>query len=65
MGNIGISELLLLIFLVLLLFGARRIPEIGASLGKALKEFRKANRESGEPPESENSKNPSGTKKES
>lgn len=45
MGNIGISELLLLIFLVLLLFGARRIPEIGASLGKALKEFRKANRE--------------------
>lgn len=43
MGNIGISELLLLVFLVLLLFGARRIPDLGAALGKALREFRKAN----------------------
>ncbi len=43
MGNIGFSELLLLIFLVLLLFGARRIPDLGASIGKALREFRKAN----------------------
>ena len=43
MGNIGLSELLLLIFLVLLLFGARRIPDLGASIGKALREFRKAN----------------------
>ena len=43
MGNIGFSELLLLIFLVLLLFGARRIPDLGASIGKALKEIRKAN----------------------
>lgn len=42
MGNIGIPELLLIIFLVLLLFGAHRIPELGASLGKALSEFRKA-----------------------
>ncbi len=45
MGNIGFSELLLLIFLVLLLFGARRIPDLGASIGKALREFRKANSE--------------------
>lgn len=45
MGNIGISELLLLVFLVLLLFGARRIPDLGASIGKALREFRKANGE--------------------
>lgn len=45
MGNIGFSELLLLIFLVLLLFGARRIPDLGASIGKALREFRKASSE--------------------
>jgi sec-independent protein translocase protein TatA len=49
MGNIGISELLLLVFLVLLLFGARRIPDLGAAIGKALREFRKAN--NGESPD--------------
>ncbi|MDY6284276.1 MAG: twin-arginine translocase TatA/TatE family subunit [Fibrobacter sp.] len=43
--GIGIPELLLLVFLAILLLGARRIPELGASLGKALREFRKAKKE--------------------
>jgi sec-independent protein translocase protein TatA len=38
--NIGITEGLILAFIVLLLFGARRLPEIGASLGKGIREFR-------------------------
>lgn len=38
--NIGIPEGLILLFIVLLLFGARRLPEIGASLGKGIREFR-------------------------
>lgn len=56
MGNIGIPELILIVFLVLLLFGAHRIPEIGASLGKAIREFRKAQKESGDSPEDKDEK---------
>jgi sec-independent protein translocase protein TatA len=43
--NIGIPELILLIFLVILLFGARRIPEIAENLGKALRKFKEASQE--------------------
>lgn len=38
--NIGIPEGLILLFIVLLLFGAKRLPEIGGSLGKGIREFR-------------------------
>ena len=44
-GGIGSSELLLLFLLILLLFGAKRLPEIGRSVGKGLREFRKAVKE--------------------
>ena len=54
--GIGIPELLLLVFLAILLLGARRIPELGASLGKALREFRKAKKEVEDEKASENSK---------
>ncbi|MDD5699390.1 MAG: twin-arginine translocase TatA/TatE family subunit [Victivallaceae bacterium] len=40
--GIGWQELLLIFFIVLLVFGARRIPEIARSLGKATREFKKA-----------------------
>jgi sec-independent protein translocase protein TatA len=45
MGSIGWSEIMLIFFAVLLLFGTRRLPEVGRSLGKAIKEFKKAGRE--------------------
>lgn len=41
-GSLGIPELLLIFVVVLIVFGPRRIPEIGRTLGKALAEFRKA-----------------------
>ena len=41
-GSLGIQELLLIFAVVLIIFGPRRIPEIGRTLGKALAEFRKA-----------------------
>jgi sec-independent protein translocase protein TatA len=41
-GNIGWTEGLLIAFLLLLLFGARRLPEIGQSLGKGIREFKKS-----------------------
>jgi len=41
-GSIGWTEGLLIAFLFLLLFGARRLPEIGQSLGKGIREFKKS-----------------------
>lgn len=45
--NIGITEGVILLFIVLLLFGAKRLPEIGGSLGKGIREFKKSVREVG------------------
>lgn len=42
MGRIGIGELAVLFLVVLLLFGAKRLPEIGRSLGEAIKSFKDA-----------------------
>jgi sec-independent protein translocase protein TatA len=39
-GNLGMWEMLIILFIVLLLFGARRLPEIGGSLGKGIREFK-------------------------
>ena len=40
MPYIGTGEIVLLLLLALLLFGARRLPEIGRSLGKGMREFK-------------------------
>ncbi len=42
MGRIGLPEILLILFIVLLLFGSKRLPEIGKAIGEGLKEFKKA-----------------------
>ena len=42
MGEIGFDKLLLILVVVLLLFGARRLPEIGASFGKGIREFKRS-----------------------
>ncbi|MGB7316160.1 MAG: twin-arginine translocase TatA/TatE family subunit [Nodosilinea sp.] len=39
--NIGVMELLVLIVIVLLLFGSKRIPELARGLGSGVREFRK------------------------
>ena len=39
-GEIGLDKLVLLLVVFLLLFGAKRIPEIGRSLGKGIREFK-------------------------
>ena len=41
LGNFGFTELLMILVIVLVLFGARRVPEIGASIGKGIREFKK------------------------
>jgi len=42
MGPIGVPELLIILVLVLILFGAGRLPEVMSSMGKGVREFRKA-----------------------
>ena len=42
MFNIGWPELILILFVCLLLFGAGRLPEIARQLGKAIQEFKKS-----------------------
>ena len=44
-GNIGFPELLVILLIVLLLFGAKRLPEIARGLGKSLSEFKKGLKE--------------------
>ena len=41
-GGFGLPEIILILFIVLLLFGATRLPQLAKSMGSAIKEFRKA-----------------------
>ena len=41
-GNLGFMEIVGILLLVLLLFGAKRLPEIGASMGKGIREFKRS-----------------------
>ncbi|MCD6451616.1 MAG: twin-arginine translocase TatA/TatE family subunit [Acidobacteria bacterium] len=41
-GSIGIPELLLIFGIVLLLFGAKKLPEVGRGLGRGIKNFKEA-----------------------
>ena len=45
LGGLGMWEMLLIFLVVLLLFGAKRLPEIGSSLGKGIREFKGSIRE--------------------
>ncbi len=42
MGNLGTTEILLIAFVVLLLFGGKKIPELMRGLGKGVREFKDA-----------------------
>lgn len=44
-GSLGMPELVIILVIVLLIFGAGKIPEIARSLGKGIKEFKKAGKE--------------------
>ena len=44
MGNIGATEIILILLVVVLLFGGRKIPELMKGIGQGMKEFKKASR---------------------
>ena len=54
MGLPGGSEIILIIFVILLLFGAKKLPELSRSLGKSLGEFKKGQQEGEIPDDSMN-----------
>lgn len=45
MGFLGGQELLIILAIVIILFGAKKIPELASGLGKGIKEFKKASKD--------------------
>jgi sec-independent protein translocase protein TatA len=48
MFGIGMPELLVILVIILIIFGAGKLPEIGSALGRGIKNFKKATREPSE-----------------
>jgi sec-independent protein translocase protein TatA len=44
MGKIGLTEIILILLVVVLLFGGRKIPELMKGIGQGMKEFKKASK---------------------
>lgn len=42
LGNLGFGEIMIILLVVLVVFGAKRMPEIGASFGKGIREFKRS-----------------------
>jgi sec-independent protein translocase protein TatA len=49
MGNFGATEIILILLVIVLLFGGRKIPELMKGLGQGLRDFKKASRVEDEP----------------
>jgi len=49
MGNLGATEIILILLVVVLLFGGRKIPELMKGIGQGMKEFKKASHVGDEP----------------
>ncbi|MBC7362713.1 MAG: twin-arginine translocase TatA/TatE family subunit [Candidatus Aminicenantes bacterium] len=58
LGSIGPTELLLILLIIIIIFGARKLPELGKSLGEGIKNFKKAVSSGKEENHSDNSPKP-------
>jgi sec-independent protein translocase protein TatA len=56
--NIGWQEILLILLIVLILFGAKKIPELAKGLGRGVKEFKKGLKDEIETPDDDEKKKP-------
>lgn len=48
-GSLGMPEIILILVVVLVIFGAGKLPEVGASLGKGIRDFKRSMQEPDEP----------------
>ena len=53
MFGIGMPELIIILVIILIIFGAGKLPEIGAGMGKAIRNFKGATKDEDEPKEPE------------
>jgi sec-independent protein translocase protein TatA len=44
-GRLGLPEVIIILLIIILIFGANRLPEIGRGIGKGIKNFKEANRD--------------------
>jgi len=64
LGAIGVPGLIIILVIVLVLFGPKKLPEIGSAVGQTLSEFKKSAKEvMNEPDEQDNEKNQVDSKK--
>lgn len=56
MFGIGVPELIVILVIVLIVFGAGKLPEIGGAIGKGIRNFKKSVRESDEDDKKQNQK---------
>ncbi len=65
LGRLGVTELIIILVIVLIIFGAGKLPKIAKSIGEGIKEFKKATKEkeSKEEKEEKKEKPPQGTGK--
>ncbi|MFZ7111854.1 MAG: twin-arginine translocase TatA/TatE family subunit [Desulfatiglandales bacterium] len=60
MFGLGMPELIIILIIILIIFGAGKLPEIGSGIGKGIRNFKKATKEKPEeiaPPEGEQKEN--------
>ncbi len=55
MFGLGLAEILIILLIIILLFGARKLPELARGLGRSLSEFKKGMKDTGDQTKSEDS----------
>ena len=52
MGSLGLPELLVILFIIILIFGANKLPQLGRGVGSAIKNFKEGMNDDETPPKS-------------
>jgi sec-independent protein translocase protein TatA len=51
LGRVGLPELIIILFIIILVFGASRLPDIGRGIGKGIRNFKEATRDGRDHPD--------------